>query len=526
MITEVENDTPKTNLSRQKSCSNEEVNDEEGDFIKRSCRFRRSLQIPKTTIADDIPDWTNGKSLKERAAEIENLLRCGNLGSYEAKEEKKEESADSAVKVKSSFVTAETLKEVRERLKKSSCEDEVPETVRVKDFVSDMEAKLSKRTSEWYQRRKSYGFEKMDSNGESSTDSGCCQLDKPFGEDPAWTRKSPLPIRERSSLRLNKNPWISQLRGTKLVDREWFNNTPDPDSGVPDSPKKDEEKFDFDVGKKQKKVEFCKTEVHFAAEPGRFHIVETDGKPPSSAVLRRSRRRPGRDSPTPSASNLPEVKFGDSQLEKKMLATTNAEKIDSLSKKIESELDELNKIVVEALPAKQAEPVQNLPKLYDLEEEDSPRGILKTPVWKSTVVLQNKRFDDVRNERKSYSSDGESELLIRFRNLKKVDDVKTEPEPVTVEIKRRSLPDDVLLNGHRTTVDINGDELPVLSVAERIKQVEELKARNYSSKIDFRMGEMTVLQNGTVNGLKKKEFSTWPESGRRESAHIGKFFFY
>lgn len=178
VITEVESEAPKTNLSRQKSCSNENIN-EENSFMKRSSRFRRSLQIPKTTPADDIPDWTNGKSLKERAAEIENLLRCGNSVSYEVKEPAEEETFQSPAKVKSSFVTAETLKEVRDRLKKSSCEDEVPETVRVKDFVSDMEAKLSKRTSEWYQRRKTYGFEKMESNGESSTDSGCGQLENP-----------------------------------------------------------------------------------------------------------------------------------------------------------------------------------------------------------------------------------------------------------------------------------------------------------------------------------------------------------
>lgn len=40
----------------------------------------------------------------------------------------------------------------------------------------------------------------------------------------------------------------------------------------------------------QKRVEFCKTEVHFAAESGRVNIVETDGKPPPTQNFRRRRR--------------------------------------------------------------------------------------------------------------------------------------------------------------------------------------------------------------------------------------------
>lgn len=43
-------------------------------------------------------------------------------------------------------------------------------------------------------------------------------------------------------------------------------------------------------GSAQKRVEFCKTEVHFAAESGRVNIVETDGKPPPTQNFRRRRR--------------------------------------------------------------------------------------------------------------------------------------------------------------------------------------------------------------------------------------------
>ncbi|KAK0178951.1 hypothetical protein PV327_007788 [Microctonus hyperodae] len=43
-------------------------------------------------------------------------------------------------------------------------------------------------------------------------------------------------------------------------------------------------------GKAVKKVGFCKTEVHFAADSGKVNIVETDGKPPPTNKFRRRRK--------------------------------------------------------------------------------------------------------------------------------------------------------------------------------------------------------------------------------------------
>lgn len=51
-----------------------------------------------------------------------------------------------------------------------------------------------------------------------------------------------------------------------------------------------------------RRVEFCKTEVHFAAESGRVNIVETDGKPPSTNNFRRRRRSSTTFDTTTSAS--------------------------------------------------------------------------------------------------------------------------------------------------------------------------------------------------------------------------------
>nr|CAD7440079.1 unnamed protein product [Timema bartmani] len=79
------------------------------------------------------------------------------------------------------------------------------------------------------------------------------------------------------------------------------------------------------MGKKTKRVEFCKTEVHFAAEPGRFNIVETDEKPPPNNMFRRRRR----NTPStlsgqefdPNKSTLPQIRFGDSLYEKTLLSS-------------------------------------------------------------------------------------------------------------------------------------------------------------------------------------------------------------
>jgi hypothetical protein len=53
------------------------------------------------------------------------------------------------------------------------------------------------------------------------------------------------------------------------------------------------EAFLDENGRKSKRVEFCKTEIHFAAESGRVNIVETDGKPPPTNNFRRRRRSSG-----------------------------------------------------------------------------------------------------------------------------------------------------------------------------------------------------------------------------------------
>ncbi|GLV34146.1 uncharacterized protein CBL_00075 [Carabus blaptoides fortunei] len=83
------------------------------------------------------------------------------------------------------------------------------------------------------------------------------------------------------------------------------------------------------LGKRHKKVEFSKTEVHFAAESGRVNIVETDEKPPPTQNFRRRRRNSSITSnhvPEDYNKNgLPLIHFGDTSYEKKLFGVSDQE---------------------------------------------------------------------------------------------------------------------------------------------------------------------------------------------------------
>lgn len=68
-----------------------------------------------------------------------------------------------------------------------------------------------------------------------------------------------------------------------------------------------------DPSRRSRRVEFCKTEVHFAAESGRVNIVETDGKPPSTNNFRRRRRSSTTFDTTSTGAGTVLMHFGDAQ---------------------------------------------------------------------------------------------------------------------------------------------------------------------------------------------------------------------
>lgn len=241
-------------------------------------------------------------------------------------------------------ITADSLKEIRRRLKKlnnghdlykdemSSIDENFSQKSSLEQNSKSLELRKNREgnTEDWLNRRKSYGFEKMHQpaetfNGiESSTDSGLGRSSDlasnwsptvdsqrtiiTFGDKtkPATTSISlfsnpkspessekPIPMRrstldkkeelKRHSIAVDESRYVDEhcrtsndrkislvnLNGAHMVDR---------------SPSNDG---------RHKKVEFCKTEIHFAADSGRVNIVETDGKPPPTSNFRRRRRTSG-----------------------------------------------------------------------------------------------------------------------------------------------------------------------------------------------------------------------------------------
>lgn len=201
-------------------------------------------------------------------------------------------------------------------------------------------------STEWHSRRKSYGFEKMsppDSKTmhrmDASTDSGLGRSGElanwsPTESAPAAARatvihfgepaktvtsahyravKSPVrrtpdeDLLKRHSIAVDESQYVrDNLRKTSQVHLNGFYEPAEPAvKSTVQLSRCFENNAEGNHGlnassthstlfqrtqNAQKRVEFCKTEVHFAAESGRVNIVETDGKPPPTNNFRRRRR--------------------------------------------------------------------------------------------------------------------------------------------------------------------------------------------------------------------------------------------
>uniref|UniRef100_A0A2A4JNN4 DUF4739 domain-containing protein n=1 Tax=Heliothis virescens TaxID=7102 RepID=A0A2A4JNN4_HELVI len=189
---------------------------------------------------------------------------------------------------------------------------------------------LLNSSNEWNTRRKSYSFEDTSplnetithSNDtlamESSTDSGICksteivndQMDdyahtKHFSRDERKTHNNEESFRDW----LSKNRPTSHYRGTKfktyrehdiVLEEPLENNITLQSTGkvsitLPVTVETDSDEYNKkhqvteDGDRKVKRVEFCKTEVHFAAESGKVNIIATDEKPLPSTDFRKRR---------------------------------------------------------------------------------------------------------------------------------------------------------------------------------------------------------------------------------------------
>ncbi|KAK3924406.1 Rab3 GTPase-activating protein regulatory subunit [Frankliniella fusca] len=213
---------------------------------------------------------------------------------------------------------------------------------------------------------------------------------------------------------------------------------------------------------RKKRVEFSKTEVHFAAEPGRFNLVSTDDKPPPTNIVRGRRRQKLFAEQRINRSGLPEVRFGDSPLEQAALALapaadTRQESGDDprptstgvITVTMEGKLspDHPAGLGAERLqPARTAEADDDKARAglgparcAASSEAETPNGTgpsgaaAPVPMWRSTVTLKNNSFASLAAPPGSETTnDGQAEfqrLLKSLRPTGKREIVSTEIMP-------------------------------------------------------------------------------------------------
>ncbi|XP_055685366.1 uncharacterized protein LOC129791303 isoform X3 [Lutzomyia longipalpis] len=433
-------------LNRGKSVSNEDLADDDLEPCewKRVSKIRRSLQYPKVTSPAkyssrplDLPE--NLVSVSRIRQELENGRRLDRamrnnhvdlaaLDSILKGAPDPDHKSETKTPKKATFITAESLKEIRGKLRKLSDEslykddilvqndDEVktngepqgqtnghqstmnesrtdamqqastyathlatttpsggfvfrPKVTMANGNSNSLQSRNKIKdlaTNEWHYRRKSYGFEKMTpppesmtSRMEASTDSGIGrsgEIAASWSPTENTTRGTVItlagddgkealgkstsvtilsnggtqinsvitPLRP-SSVYFNSKPEdtkrhsiaVDESKYVKDSVRRSFDPTPAKTSSIHINGTAADAKIDDDLKKGQKRVEFCKTEVHFAAESGRVNIIETDGKPPPNNNFRRRRRSSGGSIGSSYLeaikSGVPLTHFGDSE---------------------------------------------------------------------------------------------------------------------------------------------------------------------------------------------------------------------
>ncbi|XP_056639111.1 uncharacterized protein LOC130446732 isoform X4 [Diorhabda sublineata] len=706
-ISEIESDNTSnnnvnghTNLVRTKTSSNDDislipekdtngnksVNDledlEQLQNWRRSSKIRRSLHFPKENKQThskpvDLPD--NSGSVRKIREEIEKgrrlntalrnnsvdldaldqiLQSISSSGSDKTSEDQETELPKK--QKRNSFVTVESIKEIKGRLRKTSSptsdiykengKDEDPddgivteetslttqsempivENSRVRSYVYGMETLLNKKpgigtgslesrvkliptnkNEDWYNRRKSYGFEKVhhhnDSQNsilfktknfvESSTDSGICrstEIDIPtkkngnkdneyssdehnddeqkykefnhnnkhqlgqvkriantFNQEdsmPAanknekWKKDitdwsmSPTEIKSTTiTIPITKNnnvvdlPWNDtnkeQLRDvkrhsiavdeSKYVIRHNDNSFRRISLAFNDQSRHDDEDNNM---RKTKKVEFCKTEVHFAAESGKVNIVATDDKPPPTQNFRRRRRNSGPTIEEFSKNGLPLLHFGDMAIEKSLFNNSEDTGSDSIYENLQSRLpssyalvtvNSNNPINADISEEEKKELTENeirgilknkpiKPKPYHLGEstsfsentsdDETKWGVRlrhvekpEVPIWKSTVTVHNYNFMNQEKE-------NEPEFQKLLKNLR-----PTRKSDYASDSDSKFGENNIDTNYN----DSNGrmSSWPNPEITEPSKEVKGMEIKGYSTKICLREGEATVVEN-------------------------------
>lgn len=678
-------------LKRTKSSSSEDLNLESDKATKsiedledleqlrnwrRSSKVRRSLQFSKQgKPSEEDPETGRRLSTALRGNNIDldaldqilqSISSSSSSHSEEPPKEEPEKDEESPKKQKrNSFVTVESLREVKERLRHTSQKEEeiddgivteeakeMPAGSRVRSYVYGMEAMLNKkpvlgtgsleskskqlnynstsRGDDWHNRRKSYGFEqvtgeqttiqnsKSKTRMESSTDSGICRSteivvpkedsapesdslvkkysmlfeknENPFNSRKAreelsniWNRRSSIetngqrkqPVRDSQpttiTIPITTNPtWNKDdtendikrhsiaVDESKYVTRNTDNKYRRTSLAANDT---DNYFNDGADAKKQKKVEFCKTEVHFTAESGKVNIVETDEKPPPTNNFRRRRKNVGPISPVPDDFNrngLPVLHFGDSSYEKVLLGLKDLEFCDKLENCVpahepthsivtvnsntstittdderrEAPCDsEFPKGILKNKPVKPKPYIlgSNEEALRDDNEivENTAWGVrLKhvpreesAPIWRSTVTVRNTFYD--KQNGTTADPDGanqQPEFQRLLRTLR-----PTQKEEMKLPAKR---PETDNFGGIRIISPSVDPRRSSWSVADKVKRVEDIQwteNKGYSTKVNFGEGEATIVENGNRqagDNVRQIPWAKTDEENKGNSMHV------
>ncbi|XP_033152450.1 serine-rich adhesin for platelets isoform X4 [Drosophila mauritiana] len=332
--------------------------------LRRSFQSQDHYKSPATSARPrplDLP--SNSVSVARLRAELENgrrlhtAMRNNHVDLAALDNILNTPTAKPTVAKRNTFLTAESLQEIRGKLKKLSDESlykedflayhqkkpvvvrdisvekvdptppaqSTPSAFRPVHNTHSLESRQRQKdtsSSEWHLRRKSYGFEKMSPpedksifRVDASTDSGLGRSGEQLGNWSPTERererneKNAAAAQQQNGVGTivhfgrslkpiipSSSPTEGELskRHSIAVEETWRDvrktSQIHVNGGTAVSSTSHTTTSHLSKGSAQKRVEFCKTEVHFAAESGRVNIVETDGKPPPTQNFRRRRR--------------------------------------------------------------------------------------------------------------------------------------------------------------------------------------------------------------------------------------------
>ncbi|XP_060647334.1 uncharacterized protein LOC132785271 isoform X7 [Drosophila nasuta] len=445
---------------------------------------------------------------------------------------------------RSTFLTAESLQEIRGKLKKLSDESlykedflahqaitkpaavavlQSPEPAQVSAPPSAFRAvhnthSLETRqrpkdtsSSEWHLRRKSYGFEKMSPpesrsifRVDASTDSGLGRSGEQLGNwSPTTDRTAAsaanggpgstiIHFGRQQAAQSPASPNETELskRHSIAVEETWrdirktsqvhVNGGAVNGSNGSSNNNNISSSTQLQRSSAQKRVEFCKTEVHFAAESGRVNIVETDGKPPPTQNFRRRRRTASgplqslvksasvtssiSSTSTTSSSSNNVTHFGDDP-------TVRSKPIASSTVAYRAMLMDPPELITQPVAGSQVTVITTTPKQPTLEPRYS---LLETTSSTSRHSYTSTSGVD--------TTDNETDELANIRGILKNKPIKPKPYhlgeniesadvlwsmPATIKSERESSPP--------SRESATGDHSPITtkSVAERVRIVEQ-----------------------------------------------------